>query len=60
MELTDELIKLFDKIKNDLESKGATVDTLEAEVIDDKVHYSIIANWSNGEVWKIERIEIIN
>lgn len=49
--------ELWDMIKNDLEAKGATVNTLEAEVTAGGVKFTIIVTWPDGQTWNIVRID---
>jgi len=57
MKLSKANLKLFEKIRKDLESKGATADTLKAEVIGDEVNYTLIAKFPDGTIWEIADIE---
>lgn len=57
MKLSKANLKLFEQVRKDLESKGATADTLKAEVIGDEVNYTLIAKFPDGTVWEVTDIE---
>ena len=48
-------LRLFNKVKEDLESKGAEV-VLRAYVVEKDVDYTIFATFLNGSVWEILKI----
>jgi len=57
MRLTKENMELIEKVRKDLESKGVTVNTMEARVIGNDVDYTIIAEMHDGTIWEICEIE---
>lgn len=57
MKLTKEKVELLEKVRKDLESKGVTVNTMEARVVGNDVDYIIIAKMPDGIIWEICEIE---
>lgn len=57
MKLSKAKLKLFEKVRKNLESNGATADTMKAEVIGDEVHYTIMVIFPDGTIWEVIEIE---